>query len=97
VHPDGHRDPIRAIIIYLEPTSPLISCAVYPFLRRTTVNTRRHFETVWPCTPWGLPGHSSHLKCRWALTPPFHPSPVSLWGDHRLDYFLLHVLSLLLS
>lgn len=29
-----------------------------------------------PCTPWGLPGRLRHRNRRWALTPPFHPSPV---------------------
>ncbi len=32
--------------------------------------------TVWPCTPRGLPGRARRRTRRWALTPPFHPSPV---------------------
>src|SRR5690606_13198295 len=28
---------------------------------------------AWPCSGWGLPGHRSHLRCRWSLAPPFHP------------------------
>lgn len=33
-------------------------------------------DAVWPCTPWGLPGRDCRQPRRWALTPPFHPSPV---------------------
>lgn len=29
--------------------------------------------TARPCSGWGMPGHRCHHRCRWALTPPFHP------------------------
>ena len=33
-------------------------------------------DAVWPCTPWGLPSRGRRRPRWWALTPPFHPSPV---------------------
>ena len=37
-------------------------------------------DAVWPCTPWGLPSRDRRRPRWWALTPPFHPSPVPRRG-----------------
>lgn len=49
--------------------------------------TQKRFP-IWSCTTRSLPGLDCYQPSRWALTPPFHPSPLS-----RLVYFLLHLSS----
>src|SRR3712207_1283625 len=51
-------------------------------------------RTIWLARTGGLPGRSLAGYRRWALTPPFHPSPVpdgSPLSGHRLVYSLLHL------
>ncbi len=38
---------------------------------------RRNLRDIWLARTGGLPGRSLAGYRRWALTPPFHPSPVS--------------------
>ncbi len=65
-------------------TAPLV--AAYPGLtlpprERIRMKTSRlppsadGFVPAWPCSRRGLPVHSHYCKCRWSLTPPFHPHP----------------------
>ena len=53
---------------------------------------------IWLARTGGLPGRSLAGYRRWALTPPFHPSPVlegrplgTRPSSHRLVYSLLHL------
>jgi len=43
---------------------------------------------IWSCTTRSLPGRACYHTRRWALTPPFHPSPFA-----GLVCFLLHLSS----
>src|SRR4051812_34546991 len=44
-------------------------------LRRTLGRAAPYHFPIWPCTARSLPGRICHQTRRWALTPPFHPSP----------------------
>jgi len=35
---------------------------------------------IWSCTTRSLPGRACYHTRRWALTPPFHPSPLRGWS-----------------
>ena len=60
--------------IYLGPPSPTASSSLPASLGGHPLPFGA--DAVWPCTPWGLPSRASHPARWWALTPPFHPSPV---------------------
>jgi len=66
---------VREIIIYLGLTSPSASSSL-PASCRAGRSAAMGSDAAWPCTPRGLPGRPGHPDRRWALTPPFHPSPV---------------------
>ena len=36
-------------------------------------------SSVLSCTAWGFSCNPAYAKARWALTPPFQPSPAPLW------------------
>lgn len=55
--------------------------------RRLERATQKRFP-IWSCTTRSLPGLGCYQSSRWALTPPFHPSPLA-----RLVYSLLHLSS----
>src|SRR5215210_1324466 len=87
--------PVSRILLYpaihLRGLSPRAPCGAAP----TCLETRR----FWLARTGGLPGRSLSGYRRWALTPPFHPSPVPentpLAGctrpGHRLVCSLLHL------
>jgi|GEM_PF-4102008 len=60
-----------------------------PLLRTLRRAAPCHFP-IWPCTARSLPGRICHQTRRWALTPPFHPSPQA---SPRLVSSLLHLSS----
>ena len=68
---DRHLSGIPIARDLTRPTRPIIPHGV-----RDPRGPRGKNGTVWPCTPRGLPGRPRRRERRWALTPPFHPSPV---------------------
>jgi hypothetical protein len=68
--------PISRILLYPAihlrgiPGLPLGSCAYQSH------GTEPPLRTIWLARTGGLPGRSLSGYRRWALTPPFHPSPV---------------------
>src|SRR5215210_4730612 len=64
---------------------------------RLPARTPRGAGTIWLARTGGLPGRPLAGYRRWALTPPFHPSPVLETGpvtrlsSHRLVCSLLHL------
>jgi len=49
------------------------------------------FRPAWPCSRWGLPGQRHHCRCRWSLTPPFHPRQPRTWALNGQSASLLHL------
>ena len=93
----GLGRPISRILLYpaihlrglLPPRAPLGGAAP------TSPATLSGAGTIWLARTGGLPGRSLAGYRRWALTPPFHPSPVPDGvvprSGHRLVCSLLHL------
>src|SRR5699024_1970010 len=66
----------RAVNIHLG-QSLLTASSSYLQTRRAAFETPAQTHplecVLMPCSRWGLPGQTSHLACRCALTAPFHP------------------------
>jgi hypothetical protein len=57
------------MIICLGVLLPTPSSSLPGRLTRRAASSR----PAWPCSWWGLPGQRHYCRCRWSLTPPFHP------------------------
>ena len=82
--------PVSRILLY--PVIHLRGRITAPALLCEAAPTSLGFQTIWLARAGGLPGRSLPGYRRWALTPPFHPSPVpERFPGHRLVYSLLHL------
>jgi len=71
-------------IIHLGEPLPIRSSDLPEIAGRVAASIERAAQIlrfpIWSCTTRSLPGRACYQTRRWALTPPFHPSPLQGWS-----------------